>query len=141
MWPGSLYLTELHHRPDANEEAKGKDEPPEPGVLVAHQVGAPLNNQRPLGEGKTKSGEGAIASCDRVAETHEKHEANPVEEEGGEKCSEENKIVAKKSDVLLTFPVIARGISSGSPARFWFLSLILHVSSEQFLFQLFRLLI
>jgi hypothetical protein len=66
MWPGSLNLTELHHGPDANEEAKGKDKPPEPGVLVADEVGAPLHNQRPLGKGKSKSGEGAIACATRT---------------------------------------------------------------------------
>jgi len=141
MRPGSLDLAELHHRPDANEEAKGKDEPPEPGILVPHKVGAPLHNQRPLGEGKTKAGEGAIPCCDCVAETHEKHKANPVEEEGGEKCSEENKVVAKKGDILLPFPVVPRGISPSSPARSWLLSLIFHIASKQLLFQLLRLLI
>ena len=32
---------------------------------------------------------------------------DPVEEEGGKKCSEENKIVAKKGNILLPFPVVA----------------------------------
>ena len=31
---------------------------------------------------------------------------DPVEEEGGKKCSEENKIVAKKGDIFLPLPVI-----------------------------------
>ena len=36
-------------------------------------------------------------------------ETDPVEEEGGEKCSEENKIVAEKGDILFPFPVIPPG--------------------------------
>ena len=64
---------------------------------------------------------------------------DPVEEEGGEKCSEENEIVAKKGDVLFSFPVVAWGIPPGSPRR-RFLSLIFHVAGEQLLLQLLRLL-
>ena len=62
--------------PDANEEAKSKHQPPKPGILVPDKVCAALDNQRPLGKGKTKTGEGAIPCCDRVAETHEKHKPN-----------------------------------------------------------------
>jgi len=108
MRPGSLDLTELHHSPDANEEAKSKHQPPKPGILVPDKVCAALDNQRPLGKGETKTSEGAIACCDRVAETHEEHKPNPVEEEGGKKCSEENKIVAKKGDIFIPLPVILR---------------------------------
>ena len=32
---------------------------------------------------------------------------DPVEEEGGKKCSEENKIVAKEGDIFIPFPVVA----------------------------------
>ena len=68
-----------HHTtttPDANEEAKGKDEPPKPSVLVPHEVSVAFDDQRPLGKRETETGQGAVACRDRVAETHEKHEAN-----------------------------------------------------------------
>ena len=62
--------------PDANEEAKGKDEPPKPSVLVPHEVSVAFDDQRPLGKRETETGQGAVACRDRVAETHEKHKAN-----------------------------------------------------------------
>ena len=49
---------------------------------------------------------------------------DPVEEEGGEKCSEENEIVAKKGDVLFPFPgVPPRPIPSHAPCTSQFNSM------------------
>jgi len=56
MRPGALDLTELNHCPDANEEAKGKDEPPKPSVLVPHEVSVAFDDQRPLGKRETETG-------------------------------------------------------------------------------------
>jgi len=74
--PGSLDLPELHHSSDAYEEAEGKDEPPKPGVLVPHEVGAALHDQCPLRQGESETGEGAVTRGNCVTEAHEKHKPN-----------------------------------------------------------------
>ena len=74
--PGLLDLPELHHGADADEEAKGEHQPPQPGVLVPDDVGAALHDERPLGEGEAEARQGAVPRRDGVAEAHQQHEAN-----------------------------------------------------------------
>ena len=63
-------------KPDAYEEAEGKDEPPKPGVLVPHEVGAALHDQCPLRQRESETGEGAVTRGNCVTEAHEKHKPN-----------------------------------------------------------------
>ena len=63
-------------KPDAYEEAEGKDEPPKPGVLVPHEVSAALHDQCPLRQRESETGEGAVTRGNCVTEAHEKHKPN-----------------------------------------------------------------
>jgi len=87
--PGALDVHVLHDGAHADEHAEGHDQPPEPPVAVHSrrvgggvqaegvgrawgavsvvaagvqpgQVGAALDDQRPLGQGEAKSGQGAV---------------------------------------------------------------------------------
>jgi len=89
MSPGSFDLDELGAGPDTNEKSKSQDQPPEPSILVPHQLGGSLHDQGPLGEREAEAREGPVPGCDGVAETHEEQEADPVEEKSCEECGEE----------------------------------------------------
>jgi len=93
--PGLLNLPELNQSADADEEAEGQDEPPEPFIVVPDEVGGALHDERPLGEAEPEAGERAVTRSDSVTEAHKEHESNPVEEEGGEEGREEHKVVSK----------------------------------------------
>ena len=40
-----------------------------------------------------------VPCCNSVTEAHEKQESDPVEEEGGEECREEDEVVAQQGPV------------------------------------------
>ena len=102
MSPGPLDLYELCAGADTDQEPKSQNHPPEPRVLVPDQLGGPLHDEGPLGEGEAEAGEGAVPGGDGVAEAHQQQEADPVEEEGGEECGEECEVRAEQRDILVT---------------------------------------
>ena len=79
-------LSHLSGGSHANEKSKCEDEPPEPGILVPHQLSRPLDNQSPLGKGEAEPGKSAVPGCDGVTETHQQQESHPVEEKRREEC-------------------------------------------------------
>ena len=79
-------LSHLSGGSHANEKSKCEYEPPEPGILVPHQLSRPLDNQSPLGKGEAEPGKSAVPGCDGVTETHQQQESHPVEEKRREKC-------------------------------------------------------
>ena len=99
MSPGPLDLYELRTGSDTNQEPKSQNHPPEPRVLVPDQLGGPLHDEGPLGEGEAEAGEGAVPGGDGVAEAHEEEEPDPVEEERRQERREEDEVVAQQSGV------------------------------------------
>ena len=79
-------LSHLSGGSHANEKSKCEDEPPEPGILVPHQLSRPLDDQSPLGKGEAEPGKSAVPGCDGVTETHQQQESHPVEEKRREEC-------------------------------------------------------
>ena len=98
-WP--LDLDELGAGPDADQEPEGQHQPPQPGVLIPDQLGVPLHDQGPLGEREAEPGKGPVPRGDRVAETHQQKEANPVKQEGRQEGGEECKVGAQQGNVLI----------------------------------------
>ena len=101
MPPWPLDLNELGAGPDANQEAKGQHQPPQPGVLIPDKLSVPFHDQSPLGEREAEPGKGPVPRGDRVAEAHQQKEADPVKQEGRQEGGEECKVGAQQGNVLI----------------------------------------
>ena len=71
----------LNHGTDANEHAKGHDQPPQPIVVVGRQIGGMFDDEGPFGQAQAETGQSAVTARHRVAGAHEQQETDPVEQE------------------------------------------------------------
>lgn len=101
MGPGALDLSELEDGADADKKSETEDKPPQPSILFMNQIRRSLHYKRPLGQRESKTRESPISGSDSVTEAHEEKEADPVEEEGGDESSEEDKVIAEQSNIFL----------------------------------------
>lgn len=79
--PRSFDADVLDESAHADQEPKGHNEPPKPGIFVRGEIGRMLNDERPLGQGQTEPGQGTVTGGNRVTEAGQHQEPNPVEQE------------------------------------------------------------
>lgn len=105
--PCLLYAQILQKCPDADQEAEGHYQPPQPVVRTVREVCRVLDNQCPLCQRQPEAGQSAVAARDGVTEASQHEKADPVEDEADEKCSHEHNVSAEQA-VIAAYLVIAR---------------------------------